>query len=325
MKGLAARLSVILAFFLICSCGSGGGGEPERSYVNIIPPLDFSSQLNTVTGGLGSGTYHDSVSFNLNAAIGIMDMVNGFFTYINGANIPDGPLPQNEVSTGYGDLKADFGSITTVQADINMDGTEETITCSKTASATPICAWFWLNSTRLAQMVIVTEATDSSVGSGALTFTPSMIGLATNSSQVATVWNDTSSEAVRGYFVGEATSTVNADKAYFSIVRDVSLGDVELLMKESGVWNATPIDACTSTQGIFGWVDGTNYMSARFNPTGTCDVPTTGGPCVEVSSANEADLATRCAVDITSEDYVSTDFSASNADFPSDFPASPTF
>jgi hypothetical protein len=289
-------------------------------------PLVLSAQLKAISDNLGSGEFQVPIKFNMDSGAGIFDMVDGFFTFLNDSNIPNGST-QVAVTTDQGELKADFSTIGTVTADLNMDGTAETIECSRSTTL-PICARFWIGGTPLAFLVLVSSSTDEgAVGEGLLTFVPSLVQLAASATEVSTTWTSTAArDDVRSYYVGQPTTDVIASKAEIVVRRDRSQEDAVLNMWQSGVWTLNPIAGCTESQAIFGWVDESGFISARFENTTSCTLPVGSGPCVNVATAATAALPDSCAVNINAETFISLDsFDASDAQLPADFPATPPF
>lgn len=313
---------LILAMTLLVAC-SGGGAVV---YLTLRIPLALSAQLETVSSNLGSGEFKVPIQFNMDSGSGIFDMVDNFFTFLNDAQIPEDST-QVAVTTDQGELKADFSSIGTVTADINMDGTPEEITCSRT-TALPICARFWIDDTPLAFLVLVSSSTDEgAVGEGLLSFVPSLVGLVATATEVSTTWTSTAvRDEVRAYYVGQPSDDVVATKAEIVLMRDRSQDDATLKVWQSGVWTQNPIGGCTESQSIFGWVDGSGFISARFENTASCTLPVGSGPCVNVSTAATAALPDDCAVNIIGDTFIPlTSFDAADAQLPGDFPPTPPF
>lgn len=322
MKRTGKSFLLILALIVLAACGGGG----SITYLALRIPLGLSAQLKAISDNLGGGEFQVPIKFNMDSGAGIFDMVDGFFTFLNDANIPNDST-QVAVTTDQGALKADFSTIGTVTADLNMDGTSETITCSRTTTL-PICARFWIDETPLALLVLVSSSTDDgSVGQGLLTFVPSLIALATSATEVSTTWTSTAvRDDVRSYYVGQPTADVIATKAEIVVMRDRSQDNAALEMWQSGVWTLNPIAGCTESQSIFGWVDESGFISARFENTPTCTLPVGSGPCVNVATAATAASQDSCAVNINGEAFISLDsFEASDAQLPADFPATPPF
>lgn len=321
VKGTRKSLILVLALTVLVACGGG-----TVTYLALRLPLGLSTQLEAISDNLGTGEFQVPIRFNMDSGSGIFDMVDGFFAFLNDANIPN-ESTQVAVTTDQGVLKADFSTIGTVTVDLNMDGTTETISCSRT-TALPICARFWIDETPLALLVLVSSSTDEgSVGQGLLTFVPTLVGLASIATEISTTWTSTAArDDVRSYYVGQPTTDVIATKAEIVVMRDRSQDNATLKMWQSGVWTQNPIGGCTESQAIFGWVDASGFISARFENTPACTLPVGSGPCVNVATAATAALPESCAVNINGEVFISLDsFDATDAQLPADFPATPPF
>jgi len=317
------RFALFIALMLSVTVACSGGGV--TAYLALTLPLELSSQLNNVADNLGAGEFGVPIKFNLQSGSGLFDMVDGFFTFLNDAQIPE-ESTQVAVATDNGELKADFGSIGTITADFDLDGTDETVECSRTTTV-PICARFWIDETPLAFLVLVRAAADGAVGQGVLTFVPSLVELAANATEASVSWTSgTASDEVRAFYVGQPTSDVIATKAAITLERDRSEDAATLIMKQSGQWSSNPISNCSESQGVFGWADGAAFISASFGVTSDCSLPIATDRCVNISTAAEAGSPESCAVSVASEQLIDLDgFTAANAQLPDNFPATPPF
>ncbi len=318
---MLAALALVLAATLF-GCSSGGGG----GYVNIPTPLNFGAQLATVKTNLGAGgEYTTSITFNFDGGKGLFDMIDGFFTFLNAANVPAGQWV-SAVTTDYGVLKSDFNTLG--QVTIEVAGESRTFTCSHSGDTAPICAYFWLNDQPFAQMVIAENPAGGSVGVGTLAFVPSMIGLASTQTNINALWTSaaTLQDLFRGYFLGVPAAGLKAERGVVRMVRDRAQADAGLVLKETAAWQQNPIAGCTQSEAVFGWQDTTDFINVNYLNGGACPLPFTGisGTCVQLSTAEAAAVPGDCAVGIASEGFVDIgSFEAASAQLPSDFPPAP--
>lgn len=321
-KALIAGLMLVMGATLFGCSGGGSGGD----YVNIPTPLNFSAQLGTVRTGLGAGgTYTTSIAFNFDGGKGVLDMIDGFFAFLNGAQVPADQWI-SAVNTSYGVLKTDLDTIGQVTIDVN--GESKTFTCSHTGTTVPICAYFWLDDQPFAQMVIAENPAGGSVGVGTLAFVPSMIGLAASQTNINAYWasSTTLQDAFRAYFLGIPASGLKAERGIARIARSRTQAVPSLILKETAAWQQNPIAGCTQSEAVFGWQDATDFIAVNYFSSSACPLPLTGlsGTCVQVSQAEPAGVPESCTVNIASEPFVDiATVEATSAQLPADFPPAP--
>lgn len=320
---MIAGLALVLAATLF-GCGGGGGGGGE--FVNIPTPLNFGAQLGTVKTNLGTaGSYTASITFNFDGGKGVLDMIDGFFTFLNAAQVPAGEWI-SAVTTDYGVLKTDLDTIG--QVTIEVDGVGKVFTCSHSGNTLPICAYFWLNDQPFAQMIIAENPAGGSVGVGTLAFVPSMIGLASTQTNVNALWTSGAAllDTFRGYFVGIPATGLKAERGVARIGRDRTQTLPRLILKETAAWQQNPIAGCTQSEAVFGWQDTADFIAVNYLAGGPCALPSTGlsGKCVQVSTAEPAGVPENCVVNIASEPFVDlASVEATSAQLPADFPPAP--
>lgn len=322
MKRIKIAFLGIFALLSCVSCGGGGGGT--ITYLTLGTPLGFSAMLDGVADGLGAGDFGTPVKFNMQSSSGVMGMVDAFFAFLNAAEIPEGST-QVAVTTDQGELKADFRTLGTVIVDLGGDGTEETIACSRSTTL-PICARFWIDDVPLALLVLNAQTTDAYIGQGLLTFVPSLVGLSESVTDASVTWSGNAArDLATAFYAGLPATGIVASKAAMTFRADRLADDSTMInMDQSGEWTQNPISGCTQSQAIFGWIEDAAFIGARFNPTGSCTLPT-GGPCVDIATATAVDDS-NCTVDISTKTYISLgSFDEQDAQLPADFPQTPPF
>ncbi len=312
-------VTALLGIVTLSSCSSGGGSSGE---VHLPSALSLASYLQDLVVDLGDGDAdnYNAVSSTLNSSDDVLGMIDSFFTFMGDVTIEDGAI-RIDTGTSSGTLKADFTRITQVTADINMDGTAETIECSGSATVSA-CAYLWLDDTPFALLVVTQYASGNDLGMGMVTFLPSRVDDAIDAAvSISAVWGgDGTIRATDAYFVGIIDTDFTSDKGRLK----VSYDEGTLKTQESSDWSAHP-NSCDATQAALGWVDAGSYISTDFARDDVCDPPV-GVKCLITATSAESSSTDDCTVfAVRDSDVMDMPTSATSAELPADFPATPSF
>jgi hypothetical protein len=314
-------VGLLLGSFAISSCSSSGSNPATN--LTLPTGLSLASYLQLLVSDLGNSDLnnYNAVSSTANSGNDVLTLIDSFFSAMDGVTIESG-VARVIADISSGTLKISFSQITQITADINMDGTAETITCSGTSTASS-CAYLWLDDTPFALLVVTAYASGSDLGSGLVTFIPSRIDSTVDADvSISAVWGgDGTIRATDAYFVGMIASDFTSDKGRLKVGYDEGV----VKTQESSDWTAHPY-SCDATQAALAWEqDAGAYISTAFALDAVCPVPN-GVSCLTISTSSSAPSVDNCAVfAVTDADVMTIPTSSATAELPADFPATPTF
>ncbi len=309
-----------------------------RSVAIDVTKVQSASGASSLAALVGAGgEFSDIIAAGADTADAVSDVIDEILAVFDEMEIPVG----TEVTTFETDLAETINGIDTVLnvkidfGDYDLDGDGQTEGCDGHTASTPICIRLWVDERRTLAAIFNAYPTVTNPGAGeirlGLSANPNEVGGTDLMTTVIFDYLDDEDKSTEFLSIGETSGLDEEDLPAFFSGR-ITIGQTGPDETAEKIINLTADlgegeEEITASLGYVGqWLEDDDYWSGSTDAMLDGATASFSNVCAQISTGNEADrdICLGLGIDVEGIDFVTAP-AASDAAFPDNFPAAPTF